>query len=121
MDLFLYGLQQRHINRTMQEAARAEHKGQQAQSQVRMLEQRVDRLSLACQALWELLRERMDLDDAVMVAKMEEIDLRDGAADGKMGSTVIQCPNCTRKVNSSRKTCLYCATDISAEKPHVFE
>jgi len=85
------------------------------------LEQRIDRLSLACQAMWELLRDTTDFDDSSIFQKMEEVDLRDGVADGKMGHTIGECPQCRRKVNTQRRLCLYCGEPMPSADKSAFE
>ena len=69
-------------------------------------------MALASQAMWELVSERAQLTDSDIRVKMEEIDLRDGSADGKMSGTLEACPTCGQKTNSVRKSCLYCGTEM---------
>jgi hypothetical protein len=83
------------------------------------LERRTDRLAIACQALWELLREEAKIPEETVYAKMEEIDLRDGHADGRIGTTVVLCPSCGRPGNSKRGACLYCGKVNRG--PHIVE
>ena len=49
-------------------------------------------MALANQAVWETLREVYGINDDDLYARMEEFDLRDGSADGKMGRQVLYCP-----------------------------
>ncbi|MEM6886363.1 MAG: hypothetical protein AAF571_15185 [Verrucomicrobiota bacterium] len=79
----------------------------------------MERLTLACQSMWELLRDRTDFTEADLEEKMLEIDLRDGQADGKIGMQLIQCPSCNSKTNSRRTHCLMCGAPL--DKQHVFE
>lgn len=91
---------------------------QNAQGQARAvkeLERHIGRLSLLNQALWELLRERLNLTDAELQAKVNEIDLRDGVQDGAITSGPLQCPKCGRISNSRYAKCLYCGLEF--EKP----
>lgn len=78
----------------------------------------LSRQALVCQALWELLSERLGVTEEELAAKIEEIDLRDGLADGKIGTQQLRCPQCGRPSNSSRRTCLYCGADLDV--PHAF-
>jgi ribosomal protein S27AE len=75
---------------------------------VRSLEERLDELSLACAAMWELLEEKTSLTHEDLFAKVREIDLRDGTADGKVTKTVKKCPDCGRTMSTRHKKCLYC-------------
>jgi hypothetical protein len=78
------------------------------QNDVEQLEQRVERLTLLNAALWELLRDKGKLTEADLVNKVQEIDLRDGRADGKMRSAPKVCGACGRTVSSRHQRCLYC-------------
>lgn len=90
-----------------------------AAGNIKLLERRVERLALACQAMWELLGERAGVSEGELMARMEEVDLRDGAADGKMQAQVLVCPTCKRRVNSRRTVCMYCTNPLP--RPHAFE
>jgi len=83
------------------------------------LRRRIETLTLACQALWEIVRSQHGLTDEVVLKKIEEIDLRDGKLDGAIGVTSVDCSNCGRSGRSSRRKCLYCGTDLPS--PHIFE
>jgi hypothetical protein len=74
----------------------------------RALEHQVARLTLLNQALWELLRERLNLTDAELERVIREVDLRDGVEDGKMTITPLECPTCGRISSSKHWKCLYC-------------
>lgn len=76
--------------------------------EINRIHRRVDRLALACQAMWELLRDSTDIEDKDIFDKMEEVDLRDGVRDEKMGAPVVHCPSCGRKGNAYRPLCIYC-------------
>ena len=97
-------------------AERGVSRAEQAKNDVRLLEDRLDRLSLVCRALWELLKDRTDLQEEDLVTKVREIDMRDGKEDGKMGRTVKNCGKCGRTMSARHSRCLYCgAQDLSAE------
>ena len=76
-------------------------------------------MALACQALWELLREETALSDEDLRNKMREVDLRDGNADGRLRPVAVACEKCDRPVNSRRRTCLYCGWEMTPQ--HVFD
>lgn len=85
------------------------------QMRVRDLEHQVGRLSLMCQALWELLRERAKLSDEQLQERAKEIDLRDGVADGAISGGAVRCPSCGRVSNQKHYRCLYCGQEF--ERP----
>jgi hypothetical protein len=89
-------------------AAAASSANAQHQTAVRELAQQIERLSLMNQALWELLRDRVGITEAELEQKAQEVDLRDGVADGKMTATAVRCPTCQRVNNSRHAKCLYC-------------
>ena len=91
----------------------------QPPSRVRQLQARVDRLSMICQAMWELLRDKAKLTDEDVIKQMQQIDLRDGVEDGKMTRQTLVCPECGRNVSSRREQCLYCGTWLV--KTNLFE
>ena len=84
-------------------------------AEVRLLQQDIERLKLLNQALWELIRDRTDLTDALLAEKAQEVDLRDGVADGRMTQMRLKCPSCGRVSSSRHWRCLYCGLDF--EKP----
>ena len=97
----------------------AKDKVDRSAHQIEHLERKVDKLSLACQALWEMLCERTGLTDDQLLIKMQEVDLRDGVADGKMTRRVVECPACHRNSTTKRAKCLYCGADLT--EPNVFD
>ena len=61
-------------------------------SVVRDLQARVDKLELVCEALWEIVREKENLDDVDLIERVTQIDLQDGTFNGKKKKTsVIEC------------------------------
>lgn len=83
--------------------------------QIRELEQQVQRLMLLNQALWELLRDRLQLTDGDLERMAHEVDMRDGVEDGRMTDTALRCPTCGRVSSSKHWRCLYCGQQF--EKP----
>ena len=77
---------------------------------IRVLESKVDHLSLVCMAMSELLEE-VGFSKSKLLSKIEEIDLRDGKLDGKV-SPSNKCDNCSRVIASRHTTCLYCGTKV---------
>jgi hypothetical protein len=81
-------------------------------TQLRALEATVERQALACQAMWELLQQHLPVGEKDLLKKMEQIDLRDGVADGRMTPQASTCTACGRTVHAKRKNCLYCGADV---------
>ena len=80
---------------------------------------RLEKLSLLCQAMWELLRERAEVTDAMLAEKVLEVDLRDGRQDSRIGESVFNCPHCKSPVNSRSPRCVMCGKVVPT--PHPFE
>ena len=72
---------------------------------------RLDTLTLACTALWTLLRDRTDLTEEDLLNRIRELDLADGQADGKIGKKLRRCPKCDRVMSPRHRRCLYCGAE----------
>ena len=90
------------------EAGRAKSTAERAAWDMRQLEERLDKLTLTCMAMWALLKECTDLTEEDLVKKLQEIDLRDGVADGKITKQIARCPKCDRVMSPKHQRCLYC-------------
>jgi hypothetical protein len=84
---------------------------------IRDLRHEVGRLQLINQALWELIRGRLNVTDAELEQKVTEIDLRDGVQDEAITIVPLKCPTCGRVSSSRHWKCLYCGQQF--EKPAV--
>ncbi len=121
MDIFIDTHQYRQINAAKSVAEAAKSNAERQADKIRQLERQLNKTSLASQAMWELFREVTGLTDERILAKMEEIDLRDGQRDGTIGVQILDCPGCGRKTNSRRHTCVFCGADTAGSGDHVFE
>ena len=89
-------------------AQHTSHQVASVNTKVKELEHQVERMALLNQALWELLRDKLGLSDADLERMAQEVDLRDGVADGKITAQAVKCPACQRVNNSRRGRCMYC-------------
>ena len=119
MELLIDLYQQGKITEARNQAEHAVDRTKRLQDEVDDLKRKADALTIACQSLWEIVRTRLTLDEEMMLAKMQEIDLRDGKLDGKIATKKITCPSCARPNNTKRHSCLYCGRRLSGG--HVFE
>jgi hypothetical protein len=110
--------QQTRITGAERTAESAEAKVERCARSIEEVQRHLDRLSLACQAMWELLRECSDLTEDDIEKRMLEIDGRDGCVDGKIGPQVVDCPSCGRKTNARRGTCIMCGAPV--KRPYPF-
>ena len=119
MDFLIDLYQHRQISDATRTAYSAKETANRSRSDIDDLKRKADALTLACQALWEIVRAQTGSSDDAILEKMQEIDLRDGAADGRISHRVLTCPSCHRTSKASRKICLYCGASMPTE--NVFE
>ena len=115
----LWDLHQEHrINEVQNGANLAARKATDFQERVRFIEERMDRMLLTNMALWSLLRDTMGLTDQDLAARVQQIDLQDGVADGKVTrSAPTTCPRCQRTFSPRHRRCLYCGHETSPPTP----
>jgi uncharacterized protein with PIN domain len=111
--------QEGRISEAQSDASRAKDEVTTYKKQIRDLEFSLNRMALVSQAVWEVVSARLGIPESELLARISEIDMRDGLADGRMSAQVSNCSDCGRPVNTKRSRCIYCGTTI--EKPHVFQ
>jgi hypothetical protein len=99
-------------HRAGSEALSANHRSAQTSTEIAALRGEVDRLSLACHALWELLKQQPGFSDEILRAKIQELDLLDGKLDGNYAKAGKACPECGRTNVDSRESCMYCGSQL---------
>ena len=72
------------------------------------LNDKVDRLTLLCCAMFELMQQASGVTEDQLKAKMVEIDLRDGQADGRITPKPRKCPKCDATISPAFGRCLFC-------------
>ena len=83
------------------------------QREIEDLRKDVDRLLLINEAMWRIMRERLQCTDAELVRLIQDIDLEDGHLNGRKGpSPSRNCPHCERPLGKHRATCLYCGKPV---------
>lgn len=74
--------------------------------------QRLDRLELLFEALFRGFEQTGAVDRATFAKMVEQVDLADGALDGKIGpdqaAYAPKCGRCGRPTSPLRPACLYC-------------
>lgn len=75
------------------------------------LHERVDRLTLALDALWSLLEESGYTDEQLM-ARIEHIDAADGVVDGRRTPQASTCRQCGARVAPGLAACQFCGTAL---------
>jgi hypothetical protein len=85
------------------------------------LNDRVSKLVLVTEAMWELLSERTGVTIADLSAKVLEIDARDGAIDRQRRAEILRCPKCNAVVPAGMSACQFCGTAIPTAKADPFQ
>jgi hypothetical protein len=99
------------VSEADQISKQAPHREKQIEAQIKELNIAIDKLILITRAMWEMTAEEKGLTDEVLINKVNEIDLRDGKADGKMQTAIRQCPSCGRNLFVGHRRCLYCGSE----------
>ncbi len=102
--------QQRIIGNAKAQAAAASKKAVDLKAEVRELRRIVNKLMLVTQALWEIIAKTNQLDNKLLIKKVNEVDLRDGKLDGKLKRAVKKCASCGRTLHREHSKCLYCGS-----------
>lgn len=79
------------------------------EARLQQLEANQERLFLICTALTELVRDKGLATETEIHAKLQEVDLRDGLADGKFGGVqIVVCAHCGNRTKRRHLNCIYC-------------
>jgi|SRR6185295_10850706 len=85
---------------------------------------RIGRLVLVTEAMWELLSERFGLTVTDLATRVRDLDARDGHIDGRRaavtGAEPIRCPSCQAVVPAGKTTCQFCGAEVAAAKADPF-
>ncbi len=79
-----------------------------AKRDVAYLEDQLERMKLICAAVWEIVKEKHNLTEDDLIAKVAQLDAKDGIADGKFSRAPRKCVKCNRPVKDNHRTCMYC-------------
>lgn len=102
-------------NASASESARATAAAGSAQRDVSHMEDRIERLSLVCMAMWSLIQDKTKLTEEDLLERVKMIDLMDGVEDGKAARTVQKCHACDRTMSPRHQKCLYCGAEKLAQ------
>ncbi len=96
-------------------SARAAAAAGSAKRDVSHMEDRIERLSLVCMAMWSLIQDKTKLTEEDLLERVKMIDLMDGVEDGKAARTVQKCHACNRVMSPRHQKCLYCGAEKLAQ------
>lgn len=97
------------------DAADAKSSARHAKTNVQELEMRLDSAMLACEAMWSLLRDKLDMTDDDLATRINDIDLSDGRLDGKVRKPPVKCPKCQKAVSRRMPRCMYCGQPVEKD------
>ncbi len=89
-------------------AARTGNKVNAFTAQIRRLENNLAKTLMINEALWEIIRDRLNLTEQELHDKLYEVDMRDGTLDGKNQRKAVKCQNCDHMVSARHSVCIYC-------------
>jgi len=75
------------------------------------LNERIDAMALIIRGMWSLLEENGYKADQLL-DKIEQIDVADGTADGRVTAVPVECRSCGSKVAHGLDKCQFCGTRI---------
>lgn len=110
---FFWGLQAGHSAvQATASATRARGEARKAKTSVDELQNQLDRALMACEAMWSILRDKLDVTDLDLLNRINEIDLSDGKLDGKVNKSAVACPKCGRTIARRFSKCIYCSQPV---------
>jgi hypothetical protein len=72
-----------------------------------------ERLLLITEALWDIIRERLELPEDELARAIHRLDLQDGFLDfRKRPSPPRNCPKCSRVLTKKKATCTFCGAPV---------
>ncbi len=83
----------------------------ESKSEVDDLKLKVSRLALINMALWSFVQETTGKTEQDLINRVQELDMLDGQADGKIQSRVAKCQSCGRTLNKRHTNCMYCGAE----------
>jgi len=84
--------------------------------EVAQLQVDVERLLLISEALWRIVRERLEVGEGELVREISKLDLEDGLPDFRKKPTEPRhCPKCQRVLSKRRAFCSICGEPVPME------
>lgn len=91
-----------------------------ADERIRELEQRLEKVTLACAGMWAVVRGQLGLTQSELADRMRELDLIDWRRDAKEAvaphPVEVSCSGCGHTFKTCRPWCLYCGRDLELEE-----
>lgn len=108
-ELFWEMNQQKRIGEAQADARSSEARARDLGHDVELLRQSIEKLALVNAAMWSLLQEKAHLKDDDLANRMQQIDMMDGVADGRITpQKAMICGKCQRPLSRTHERCMYC-------------
>ncbi len=88
----------------------SQHASEGSGQRLAELNERLDHMTLAIVAMWDLVKETHGLVDRQLLDRMAKLDELDGTKDGRLRMPPRPCRQCGRNLKATRSRCLYCGT-----------
>jgi len=96
----------------------------EARTQGAQANDRLERLLLVTEAMWELLSERFGVTVEELVERVRQIDARDGQADGRRGiatnAPLEHCSACKATIPAGKTSCQFCGAPVPGAQSDPF-
>ncbi|MEM7012349.1 MAG: hypothetical protein AAF585_12790 [Verrucomicrobiota bacterium] len=88
---------------------------EEANRRVRMLENELNQLKLATEALWEIVRDGRGYNNDVLTNRMNELRFAQPIhKQGASNDAMTTCSECGHPVPLKRPNCVYCGAKVAA-------
>ena len=85
-------------------------------AEVQELRAENERLLLIAEALWRIIRDKLQVEEHELAKQIVAIDMEDGRFDGrKAPSAPRPCSKCGRILAKHRPRCLFCGEPVTPE------
>lgn len=103
------------IHEAKSAAASADRAADRAASRAETVDQRLDRALLTMEAMWSILRDRLQVTDEQLAQRIVEVDESDGLLDGKVRRKPKTCLHCKKTIPGRFPRCLYCGEAVPVD------
>src|SRR4029450_122071 len=110
----VYSALSREKNQLRGEMTEVKNQSLDSNTRVRLLEDRLEKSLMACEALWILVKDRLGFTEQELLERINQVDLMDGLQDGKVKTKPLECGHCGRVVSRRHSKCLYCGASFEA-------
>ena len=90
------------------DASAAARRAEAAHNVLEKLEERVARLALINEAMWNLLKAKTGSSDEDLWTEIHRIDAADEIIDGRRTPQAVKCHACNRNLPLGGRQCIYC-------------